>query len=65
MKRDIGMGKAIMFQISKEIKDKILGGWIYGVLVIEEDVDAMIVAAYMLGKSHILGKQKTNELSRM
>ena len=38
-----------LIRFAKEIKEKIIGGHIYGVPITEENIDALIVAAWMLG----------------
>ena len=58
----IGIGKASIHEDAKDIKEKILGGLLYGVMVIEEDVETMIVAAYYLGRREVTGRSGRGEL---
>jgi len=53
-----GIGKISIQQDVKDIKEKILGGRLYGVMIIEEDVNSMIAAAYYLGKNEGMEYQR-------
>lgn len=48
-----GIGKATINEYVKDIKEKVLGGTIFGVMVIEEDINSIIVAAYYLGRHEV------------
>jgi len=42
---------SIISRKAKEIRDKMIGGAIYGIPVIGDDIEVMIVAAYHLGRA--------------